>query len=231
MEKIETQLKQPPKVVVKKRSKWFTYLLLGLIIGFSVLAFFAKNYPYFPFDLVITREIQLITLPLFREAMLGMTWLGYTLQGTYLLLVGCIALLAWKKNTDALILFLSTTGAVALSILAKTIVARPRPDPNLIHQLATYTAHDSFPSGHVLFFVGFMGYLLYLVTIYTQKGIVRTVLVTITGLLIILMGVSRIYLGAHWFSDTLGAYLIGTSWLFLVVWLRHRFIDFPSKNS
>lgn len=229
--KIESQLKPPPKPEIKRRSKWFEILLLLLIFGFGTLAFFAKQYPYFPFDLYVTREIQLIKFPFFSELMIFMTTLGYTTQGSLLLIIGCLLLIVWQKKKDALILFASTTGAVILSIILKFIIARPRPDPELINQLAKYTVPDSFPSGHVLFFVGFVGYFLYLSYIYLQKSKIRIAAITICSILIILMGMSRIFLGAHWFSDTLGAYLIGTLWLFLIVSIRHKFVDFPSQKS
>jgi membrane-associated phospholipid phosphatase len=45
------------------------------------------------------------------------------------------------------------------------------------------------------------------------------------------MGISRIYVGAHWFSDTLGAYLIGSVWLLFIVKIRPKLIDFLFKKS
>lgn len=228
--KIEKQFNSPPKPEIRHRSWWFEIILGILILGFGILAFFARQYPYFPVDVYITQTIQLIDAPFFSELMVFMTTLGYLFQGSILVLLGSIGLILWNKKKDAAMLVASTGGAVLIGILFKLIISRPRPDPNLIHQLAMYTSHDSFPSGHVLFFLGFMGYLLYLAFIYLPKGIIQTVTVLIAFLGIILMGMSRIYLGAHWFSDTLGAYLIGTSWLFIIIWLRHRFVDFPSKN-
>ncbi len=220
-------LKHPSKPEIKKRSRLFEVSLLSLLVGFAVLAFFAKQYPYFPFDLYITRNIQLINSQPFNYLMLVMTEIGFVIPGALLVAAGCLTLIRFRKLVDAGILLLSTSGAVLLSLILKLLVARPRPDPNLIEQVASYQVKDSFPSGHVLFFTGFAGFLLYLSWIYLPKGILRYVVIGLWTLLIILMGISRIFLGAHWFSDTLGAYLIGGVWLFVVIFIRRRYIDFP----
>jgi undecaprenyl-diphosphatase len=222
---------KPSRPEIKRRSRLFELLLLVLIMAFAILAYAAKNNPYFPFDLYITRSIQLIQYPWFSNLMLLMTEIGYPFQGTLLTIITPFVLLALKRKHDALILFISTAGAGLLSVILKAIVARPRPDPMLIEQLSSYKVNDSFPSGHVLFFMGFVGYLSYFCYIYFPKGWLRTIAVSFCLLLLILMGMSRIYLGAHWFSDTLGAYLIGTVWLYLVIYFRRRFVDFPSQKS
>lgn len=220
-------LTPPSKPEIKKRGLFFEVILLIFLVSFAVLAFFSKQYPYFPFDLYITRNIQLINSQPFNYLMLLMTEIGFVIPGTLLVAAGCLTLIRFKKPVDAGILLLSTSGAVLLSLILKLLVARPRPDPNLIHQFTTYQIRDSFPSGHVLFFTGFAGFLLYLSWIYLPKGIFRYLVVSCWTLLIVLMGMSRIFLGAHWFSDTLGAYLIGGVWLLVIIFLRRRYIDFP----
>jgi undecaprenyl-diphosphatase len=221
----------PAKPVIKKRSYWFEIFLGALILAFLVLTFFAKSNPYFPFDLIITRKIQLINNSLFADLMVFMTSLGYVTEGSILLVIGSLGLYLLKKPHDSAILIISTTGAVVISLIFKDLVSRPRPDPLLINQLATYKVPDSFPSGHVLFFIGFIGYLLYLAHIYIPKSWKKILLELCLVLLLILMGLSRIFLGAHWFSDTLGAYLVGSVWLLGVITLRRRYIDFPRTNS
>ena len=48
-------------------------------------------------------------------------------------------------------------------------------------------------------------------------GRVRMIVITICAALIILIGPSRIFLGAHWASDVIGSYIIGTIWLFVLI--------------
>jgi undecaprenyl-diphosphatase len=224
-------MKTAAQTTIKKNSYWFEIILVTLIVSFTILTIFAKNYLYFPFDLVITQVIQLISVPFFKEIMLGITSLGYVNQGAVLICMFALIIFLLGKSKESLMLIISSTGAVLLSLVFKLIVARPRPDPSLIHQLSAYQSADSFPSGHVLFFMGFFGYLLYLAHIYLYKGSIKIITETILIGLIILMGISRIYVGAHWFSDTLGAYLIGSVWLLFIVKIRPKLIDFLFKKS
>lgn len=218
--------KRPSQPEIKKRSLWFEMYLIFFLSAFTALAFFAKQYPYFPFDIVITRQIQLITLPWFNYLMLLMTDIGYVIPGTLLVGAASLLLILFKKVADAALLIFSAAGAVLTSLIFKVLISRPRPDPDLIYQAAQYQVQDSFPSGHVLFFMGFAGFLLYLSWIYLPKNLMRSLVVTFWGILLVLMGLSRIYLGAHWFSDTLGAYLIGGVWLLGIIYLRKKVISF-----
>jgi len=73
-------------------------------------------------------------------------------------------------------------------------------------------------------FIGFLAFLAYTIL---KSSWARGLLVTAFGTLILLMGMSRIYLGQHWFSDVVGAYLLGGLWLALTIrfyrWGKPRF--------
>lgn len=228
MKSVQSQTNNP---VIKKRSAAFEIFLFLLIVSFGALSILAKQYPYFGFDLLITNQIQLLPTKFLGASLEFITWLGYFMPGV--LLTAILALMLWlvKKKADALVLLISTTGAVVLSGIFKFIIDRPRPDPLLVNQLSPFQTTASFPSGHVLFFVGLLGYLLYLSHIFIKPGIKRIFSQFFLGSLILLMGVSRIYVGAHWFSDTLGAYLIGLVWLLVIIRFRLRIIDFFFKKS
>jgi undecaprenyl-diphosphatase len=68
----------------------------------------------------------------------------------------------------------------------------------------------SFPSGHVMYYVGFLGFLGFLVFSLMKPSVKRSLLLLLIGIPILLIGISRIYLGEHWASDVLGAYLLGS---------------------
>jgi undecaprenyl-diphosphatase len=75
-------------------------------------------------------------------------------------------------------------------------------------------AHESFPSGHVTFYVCFFGFLFFVAFALLPKGsTARRVACALAALPVLLIGLSRVYLGAHWPSDTLGAYLFSGLWL------------------
>lgn len=204
-------------------------LLAGLIILFSLLAFLAKTYPYFSFDLAVTKNIQQINYFWFNNLMVFISFLGNIWPGMISVGLVLFIFIILKKKYDALFLFISSIGAGLISESLKTLVARSRPDPSLIIQFGKYIRNDSFPSGHVLFFIGFYGFLLFLAFFKLKQGYLRSLLIFIISSLILLVGVSRIYLGAHWFSDVLGAYLIGTVWIFVVVLLYRKYLNAPGK--
>ena len=85
----------------------------------------------------------------------------------------------------------------------------------------------SFPSGHVMFYVGFFGFVAFLVFSLLKPSMKRTLILVFINLWIVLIGVSRISLGEHWASDVLGAYLLGSLTLVAIVqlylWGKTRF--------
>jgi membrane-associated phospholipid phosphatase len=204
-------------ILSAKRVVNFKVYLVAAAAVFLVLAVSSKTYPYFPFDLWITRKIQLISVSPVPELLLFVTWLGNVEAGFMSFVIVTASFLLYGLRKEGLILGLSTVGAGAISETAKIIISRPRPDASIITQVEHFLRADSFPSGHVMFFMGFYGYLLYLSYTRLKKRRIRYFFVTIFLFLILMVGLSRIYLGSHWFSDVLGGYLLGSIWLYLVV--------------
>ena len=179
--------------------------------------------PYFSSDLLISWEIQNITYEWFDKLMWFVTSTGDFLAASTILFSVFSLLLFKGRIREGVIIFISTTGLSLISSVIKTLVARPRPSPNLVIQRGYFGTNDSFPSGHVSFAMGLWGFLLFLVFTKLKKGMLKTTLIGMLVTILILMGLSRIYLGAHWFSDVLGAYLIGIVWLYLMVRLYRKF--------
>lgn len=213
----------------KKRHYYFEIILFFVIIGISVLALFAKHYPYFPFDLYITREIQEINWPFFSSFMIFVSWFGNFYQTLFSILGCAIIFFYFKKKDLGIGVLISAFGAVLISEVLKIIISRPRPDPTLIHQIEKFSRDDSFPSGHVLFYMGFYGFLLFLAYTQIKHVLWRRIITAVLFVWLILVGVSRIDLGSHWFSDTLASYLIGSVWLYIMILIfkkfRARFIN------
>lgn len=204
------------------RFRLFQAFLVIEIIAILVLTAFAKHYAFFPFDLYITREIQLINFYPLELLLLLLSWLGNFYPTVFSLVIGSLVFYFLKRKDLALGLVISAMGAVLISETLKRIVNRPRPDPSLIHQIEKFTKDDSFPSGHVLYFIGFYGFLLVATFTSIKSKFWRNIISALLLLMIILIGISRIYKGAHWFSDTLASYLIGSIWLYIMVLLLRK---------
>ena len=101
--------------------------------------------------------------------------------------------------------------AVALNLLLKQLVQRPRPDG---FRLIAETGY-SFPSGHSMVAMAFYGLLAWMVWHYERDRFVRWFCVIGFGLVIVLIGISRIYLGVHYASDVIAGFCVSLIWLAL----------------
>lgn len=114
-------------------------------------------------------------------------------------------------------------GAAAVSITAtsvgKTLLGRTRPDH--IDAVPPFEFSPSFPSGHTLNTTVVIGIVVYLVCLEFRKTSARTWVITAGAVFIIAMGLSRVFLGHHWLTDVMAAWLIGAAWVGVVI-LAHR---------
>jgi undecaprenyl-diphosphatase len=215
-----------PAPVRRYRTFLAVFLLVLLAGGFGVLTFLVKTIQSFPIDLVITEGIQSINFAPFGSLMIAISWLGFWPQSGLITLTIVVVILFYGLQWEALSAILAAILTTAVNVLVKDLIQRPRPSNPIIHVLARLTDF-SFPSGHVMYYIGFYGFVGFLVFTLLKPSLLRTVLLYIVGGLIGLVGISRIYEGQHWASDVLGAYLLGTLALIGIImlyrWGKSRF--------
>lgn len=193
----------------------------GLVL-FAVLALFAHVYSYFGWDLTMAHAVQSIRLPGLLRFMLAVSVFGNGWTPYWLTAATMLLFLLFRRYSEAAGLIFSAGGSGLLNTLLKILIARPRPSADLVEILAE-RARASFPSGHVMFYVTYFGFLCFVAYALLRRGtMARRAALTLAALPIVLVGFSRVYLGAHWPSDTLGAYLVGGLWLGLSVELYRR---------
>ena len=100
---------------------------------------------------------------------------------------------------------------VLLNQVLKFAIRRPRPDG---FRLATASGF-SFPSGHSMVAMAFFGLLIWFVWRYERDRRMRGALVAAFGFVIVMVGLSRVYLGVHYASDVLGGFCLSVGWLAL----------------
>ena len=185
----------------------------AMLIVFAVLASFAYVYRYFSWDLATARWLQSLPLPGLYPFMRSVSLFGDKWTPWALAILAFIAFMIFHLRSEAFALALSAGGGQTLNSLIKILIARPRPARDLVNVYRDMVTL-SFPSGHVTFYVCFFGFLFFVAYALLPAGsLARRVTLTLTALPVLLIGLSRIYLGAHWPSDTLGAYLLSSVWL------------------
>ena len=134
------------------------------------------------------------------------------------------ALLLKVYRRESYFSFLIWAGPL-LSWILKFLIARPRPEGFLLEGYSL-PPDFSFPSGHVVFYTIFFG----LVAIYSKylpnlSNSGRKILFAVSGFLIVLVGISRVYLGVHWPTDVIGGYLLGFTILGALTAVYFRFFQ------
>jgi undecaprenyl-diphosphatase len=194
-----------------------SFLAASLFV-LCLLTVLAWEFDYFGWDLALMSAVQSVESSALQHLMISLSWLGT--GGTpwvISILTGLLLLILRRSLKRWVIVFWVGLGAgAALMSLIKTVTLRPRPSPPLAKVLVEYSGF-SYPSGHVIFFVQYFGFLCVLVCMLTHSGLTRNISFLMLGLPIALIGYSRVYVGAHWPSDVLGGYLLGGALLSLMV--------------
>jgi undecaprenyl-diphosphatase len=214
-----------PRPQRRYRAAAFQIYVLFAAALFVALAVIAHTVPYFPIDLTITRAVQSSHGAAFDRLMYGISWIGFVPQVAIVAGLAILLLFGAGLRWEATAALFATAG-VGVGTLVKLVVYRPRPSADLVHVLSRLPS-SGFPSGHVLAVTAFCGFLTFLGYSLLKPGVMRTGLLVVFGMFILLMGLSRIYEGHHWFSDVMGAYLFGSLWLALTIklyrWGKPRF--------
>jgi membrane-associated phospholipid phosphatase len=216
---------EPPHVR-RYRAVLFQGTLVVIACAFAVLTFLVKTMPSFAIDLQVTRAIQLINFPLFMPLMIVISWPGFGPQN--IIIAGLIILLIYGfgLHWEAIMALIAAVFSTAINLLVKDLIQRPRPTSKVVTVIDTLNSY-SFPSGHVMFYLGFFGFIAFLAFSLLKPTLKRSLILAFIGILVVLIGISRIYLGEHWASDVLGAYLLGSLTLVAIVqfyiWGKTRF--------
>ncbi len=228
-EDVENSIEEAQEEVAAARRPWYQTRRWGLILLavygillalFTLLAVWVAYNPVLAIDVTITRAFQENQSPWLRYTMIAASFIG-NVSALSLGLIVLAAVLFWivDLRLEAIMVVVVSATSALLNWLIKLVVARPRPSASLV-EIIQATSGQSFPSGHVMSYVAFWGLLFSLgVILFRGKHWWRTALLIISALFVVLVGPSRIYLGDHWATDVLGAYLIGGLLLSLSLWI------------
>lgn len=204
--------------------KTFFYIALLSLIPFLIIGYIGHNdwSSVTALDYEIGAEFYALREPLRTTIATGITRIGDRQGQTYITIAIVIILFFARKWRTALWYGLTVLiGADFLNSFTKDIFQRIRPDQ--IEHLVVQDGY-AYPSGHAMGSIILFGGLLFLIIRYMNASrnnlpIVKWAVSIFLLLLILAIGLSRIYLGVHYPSDVVGGYWLGLAWLCLSIGL------------
>ena len=164
-------------------------------------------------DRSIASRIQANDDPRMERATAAVSWFGFPPQSRVLPPIYAAVLWIARFRLEA-VLQLAAWGSALLSTIVKSFMRRPRPIAGRdLRVVAAPLGGSSFPSGHVLTYVGVYGWMAIMAKALIGPALPRRLAVAALTTLIAAIGPSRVYLGHHWPSDVLASYLLGSSYL------------------
>jgi len=211
----------PPRTALL-RSRIPTLVGLAGLAGFGALFALVRVGRTAACDAALTTRIQASRNPAFETLMRAVSWPGFPPQSRIIepLIIGL--LVAARLPVEAVGQTLAW-GTSLVSTVVKAFMGRPRPVAGTdLRVVAAPLGGSSFPSGHVLTYVGVYGFLAFLAATLVRPIAIRRLLVGFFVGLVGLVGPSRIQQGHHWPTDVTASYLLGTSYLLGVIAVYRR---------
>ena len=211
----------PPRAALR-RSRLPSLIAVAGLAAFGALFALVRRGRTAAFDAAVTLRIQASRNRLLETLMRAASWPGFPPQSRIIQPLIIAGLAAARLRVEAVGQTLAW-GTALLSTVVKRFMDRPRPVAGKdLRVVAAPLGGSSFPSGHVLTFVGVYGFLAFLAATLVRPVALRRMLVGFFLGLIALVGPSRIQQGHHWPTDVTASYLFGTSYLVGIVALYRR---------
>ncbi len=186
--------------------------LLGCLLLFGAIAEDVHEQEASALDALATPLLHGLSNPTLDAVMNGITQLGSPIVVVPLYLIAVVLLVWNRRRREALFLTVLIVGSLVLNQSMKLIFQRPRPQLDWARVIPEY----SFPSGHAMnSLVFYVGLALVAWAVWGRRtGLIAVALAVVVSLLV---GISRIYLGYHYFTDVVGGFFAGAAWLIIVV--------------
>lgn len=191
-----------------KKNYKFIILLICIIIFLAIIEdVFEKE--TMTIDLII---YEIIVKNMRTDMLTSIFKIITNLGGAYcLIIIAILSAVFIKDKKIAISVPINLIIITILNLVLKNIVERPRPEG---YRLITETGY-SFPSGHSMISAAFYGLIIYFIWKNVKNRKLKYIFSLLLGLLIALIGISRIYLGVHYASDVIGGFSISIAYLII----------------
>jgi undecaprenyl-diphosphatase len=203
----------PERIAARRGNGGLKVAVVAMTI-FSFLFWIVRSKRSAASDAAITLRVQKRDHPYFDRLMRAVSFPGFPPQSR-IIPPGLAALLWFRGMRLEAIFQLAAWGTGGISSIFKRIMKRQRPtggDTGIKVAVANIGG-SSFPSGHVIIYMGVYGFLAFLAHVWIRSNIIRRAVVAFLLSMLSLVGASRVYLGHHWFTDVVASYLLGTTYL------------------
>jgi len=194
--------------IIWNNKKWII-----LAIAICVFVMIAENVlekEIFNFDHDIYNILVLYRNPFLNTFFKTITNLG---SAAFLITISIVCLILIKNIKYKILIPLNLVIITTLNIALKHAFNRPRPE----HLRIIEETGFSFPSGHSMVCMAFYGYIIYLIYKNIKNKKIKYMSLEILGILILLIGFSRIYLGVHYASDVIAGMCFSIAYLILTI--------------
>lgn len=123
-----------------------------------------------------------------------------------------------KDKWVGVLVSVNSVNSAIINKILKSIFVRPRPDVLKLIRQGGY----SFPSGHAMASMTFYGLLIYLIYKSNINKKLKYIFITAFSILILLIGISRIYLGVHYASDIITGYIVSLIYLIIFITIFNK---------
>lgn len=198
---------------MNKRIKVIT--LISCIILFLILGLYIIKTNDNVIDKSIYNLIISIKSDIFTKLFIFISRLAST---KFLIIISIIILFLKKLKNKRYIIIYNLIFSVILNNILKLIFRRIRPLDIMLIEIKGY----SFPSGHTMAASIFYGTIIYLIYKSKINKNIKIILISLLTILVLLIGISRIYLGVHYASDVIGGYLVSISYLIISIYFLNK---------
>lgn len=167
------------------------------------------------YDNQVSAMLRSFRTPALSRFLWVFTVLGDVRVALVLALVAVGLLLLWGRRLEALLFGVAVAGGSLISAVAKYAFHRIRPDAAFA--LIKTPGSFSFPSGHALHTIIFMSCLVVVLAPMVKGYRLRIATWAMAGFVVVMTGLSRVYLGVHWMSDVFASWMLGLAWLSLCI--------------
>jgi undecaprenyl-diphosphatase len=191
------------------------YLIGGAAIAIACTAAFVELAGHVQsgatqaFDETVMRWMGAHRIPWIERSLLEITALGTGLVVMMIVVIAALFLIATQHRFSAFLLLVASAGGIVLNAVLKSSFDRPRPQ---LFEWLTEPSSSSFPSGHAMSSTIVYFTVAYLIARLEKRRWMRVLTIVASLLLVLLISVSRLYLGVHYPSDVLAGMIIGLAW-------------------